>query len=322
MQMMKVYDSGVAYALEDVSNWSITSGSDGSKQMSFDVSPYADGYSHVEEDAAIEYDGTMYRIKTINERTNAATVTAEIDTDDLREDMFLTFTTETQTLSATLSTALAGTDWTVSGADAITSRRSLELTDVTPLDIIKNCSYKTNYNVSFAFDNINRVITVQAPSATANNVFFSDQLNLKALTYKGSSQSLITRLYAYGKDGLSFADINDGKPYIDNQTYAGRVISQVWRDDRFTDKQSLLAAAWEKLNELALPERSYVCDVLDIEQLNEIYYRNFKIRLGSIIILVDRRRNKRFEYYVIGMRTYPNEPQNNQFTLSKNPPKL
>lgn len=322
MAMMKIYADGIAYPITDAKNWSVTSVADGDKRMSFDISPEANGYSHIEEDALIRYDNTNYRVRTINERGQMSTVTAEIDLDDLRVDMFLTFTTETQTLSSTLATALSGTGWTVSGADTITSRRSLELTDVTPLEIIKNCSYKTNYNVSFAFDNINRAITVQSPAVSADNVFFSDELNLRSLTFKGSSEKLVTRLYAYGSEGLSFADINDGKPYIDNQIYTDRVISQVWRDERFTDKQSLLAAAWEKLNELARPERSYICDVFDLARLDPMKYRNYTVRLGSVIILVDRRRKKRYEYYVAETKLYPDEPQSNTFTLSSTPHRL
>lgn len=313
-RMIKLYSGNIAYAVTGLDNWSVLSSTDGSKTMSFDISPFHSAYNAVEEEARVDYDGTIYRIKTINERDSISSVTAETDLDELRCNMFLTFTTETKTLAETLTLALDGTGWSFTGTSGMTTRRSLELTDVTPLDIIKKCTQKTMFNVVLAFDNVNRVISVVAPSQTADNVFFSDQLNLRSMSFKGSSRELVTRLYAFGADELSFADINNGKPYVENFTYTSRVISQVWRDERFTTKNSLLQAAQEKLSKLAVPDRSYLCDVLDIAKLGG--YSNFRIGLGSLIILIDRRRKKRMEYHVVEYREYPEEPERNTVTLS------
>ena len=61
--------------------------------------------------------------------------------------------------------------------------------------------------------------------------FATRDLNLKENNYKGKSTGFITRLYAYGKDGLSFASINGGKAYVENYTYSSRVICGFWKDD-------------------------------------------------------------------------------------------
>lgn len=221
-----------------------------------------------------------------------------------------------------MSTALDGTGWSVVGAGLVTAKRSFDLTDVTPLDIVNNCTNKTMYNVSFDVDNIRKILNVSVPATLANNVFFSDELNLKELTFKGSSSGFATRLYAYGKDGLSFAKINNGKEYIDNNSYSNKVIASVWRDERYTKAESLLVDAQEKLKELALPERSYVCEIIDLARLNKIEYSEFYIRLNSVITLIDRRRNKRLEHTVVEIKEYPNEPLNNTVTLSTSPEKI
>ena len=178
------------------------------------------------------------------------------------------------------------------------------------------------YNVSFDVDNIRKILNVSVPATLANNVFFSDELNLKELTFKGSSSGFATRLYAYGKDGLSFAKINNGKEYIDNNSYSNKVIATVWRDERYTKAESLLVDAQEKLKELAVPERSYVCEIIDLARLNKIEYSEFYIRLNSVITLIDRRRNKRLEHTVVEIKEYPNEPLNNTVTLSTSPEKI
>ena len=290
--------------------------------MQFDISPQSPEYRLIAEEERIEYDGTYYNIKSINERRTIATVNAEIDLDELKSKIFSTFKYDTISFVQAMSTALDGTNWSVVGAGLVTAKRSFDLTDVTPLDIVNNCTNKTMYNVSFDVDNIRKILNVSVPATLANNVFFSDELNLKELTFKGSSSGFATRLYAYGKDGLSFAKINNGKEYIDNNSYSNKVIAIVWRDERYTKAESLLVDVQEKLKELALPERSYVCEIIDLARLNKIEYSEFYIRLNSVITLIDRRRNKRLEHTVVEIKEYPNEPLNNTVTLSTSPEKI
>ena len=322
MKAMKLYSGGKVYPLSCISNWCITSSLGGSKTMQFDISPQSPEYRLIAEEERIEYAGTYYNIKSINERRTTATVNAEIDLDGLKGKIFSTFKYDTISFVQAMSTALDGTGWSVVGAGLVTAKRSFDLTDVTPLDIVNNCTNKTMYNVSFDVDNIRKILNVSVPATLANNVFFSDELNLKELTFKGSSSGFATRLYAYGKDGLSFAKINNGKEYIDNNSYSDKVIATVWRDERYTKAESLLADAQEKLKELALPERSYVCEIIDLARLNKIEYSEFYIRLNSVITLIDRRRNKRLEHTVVEIKEYPNEPLNNTVTLSTSPEKI
>ena len=322
MKAMKLYSGSKVYPLSCISNWCITSSLGGSKTMQFDISPQSPEYRLIAEEERIEYDGTYYNIKSINERRTIATVNAEIDLDELKSKIFSTFKYDTISFVQAMSTALDGTGWSVVGAGLVTAKRSFDLTDVTPLDIVNNCTNKTMYNVSFDVDNIRKILNVSVPATLANNVFFSDELNLKELTFKGSSSGFATRLYAYGKDGLSFAKINNGKEYIDNNSYSDKVIAIVWRDERYTKAESLLVDAQEKLKELAVPERSYVCEIIDLARLNKIEYSEFYIRLNSVITLIDRRRNKRLEHTVVEIKEYPNEPLNNTVTLSTSPEKI
>lgn len=322
MKAIKLYSGGKVYPLSCISNWCITSSLGGSKIMQFDISPQSPEYRLIAEEERIEYDGTYYNIKSINERRTTATISAEIDLDGLKGKIFSTFKYDTISFVQAMSTALDGTGWSVVGAGLVTAKRSFDLTDVTPLDIVNNCTNKTMYNVSFDVDNIRKILNVSVPTTLANNVFFSDELNLKELTFKGSSSGFATRLYAYGKDGLSFAKINNGKEYIDNNSYSDKVIATVWRDERYTKAESLLVDAQEKLKELAVPERSYVCEIIDLARLNKIEYSEFYIRLNSVITLIDRRRNKRLEHTVVEIKEYPNEPLNNTVTLSTSPEKI
>lgn len=319
---MRLHYNGQVYPLTEIENWSVTSKISGTKTLQFDIAPQSDIYRYIEEEGRIEYNGTYYNIKSINERRTISTVIAEIDLDGLRENIFQSFKTETVSLSETLEKALEGTGWSVSGAELVSSKRSMDLSDVTPLDIVNQCTNSTVYNVSFDVDNINQILNVSVPGTAKGNVYFTDQLNLKELNFKGSSSNFITRLYAYGKDGLSFADINDGKSYIDNNTYSNKVISMVWRDERYTVKENLLTDAKEKLASMAMPERSYTCTIVDLARLNKEEYADFHIRLNSIVTLIDKRRKTRLEHTVVEMKEYPNEPNKNTVVLSTAPETL
>lgn len=319
---MKLYYGNSVYPLMNVANWSITSSLGGNRSMQFDIAPQSNLYKYIEEEGRIEYDETYYSIKSINERRTTATITAEIDLDELKEKMFKSFNHKTISLSEALDYALDGTGWACVGAGLVSAKRSFDLTDVTPLDIINNCTNKTMYNVSFDVDNINKILNVSVPSTVAGNVYFTEQLNLKELTFKGSSNNLITRLYAYGKDGLSFASQNGGKEYIDNNKYCKKIISQVWRDERYTNPISLLADAKAKLAEMAVPERSYECSIIDLARLSKGEYKDFYIRLNSIVTLIDRRRKTRIEHTVVEIKEYPDDPVNNTVVISTTPQKL
>lgn len=319
---MRLYSGYDVYPLANVSNWCVTSDISGSKSMQFDIAPQDKMYRFIEEEGRIEYDSTYYNIKSINERMTVSTITAEIDLDGLRGKIFQEFKTETVSLAETLEKALDGTGWTVNGAGLVSAKRSIDMTDVTPLDIVNYCTNKTVFNVSFDIDNINKILNVSVPSTVSDNVYFTDQLNLKELNFKGSSGNFATRLYAYGKDGMSFASINGGKEYIDNNDYSDKVIATVWRDERYTVKSSLLADAEKKLREMAVPERSYTCNIIDLARLNKQEYADFNIRVNSIITLIDRNRKKRIEHTVVELKEYPNEPINNTVVLSTKPEKV
>ena len=40
------------------------------------------------------------------------------------------------------------------------------------------------------------------------------------LLYTSDTRSLVTRLYSYGADGMTFASINNGKEYVENTEYS------------------------------------------------------------------------------------------------------
>ena len=143
------------------------------------------------------------------------------------------------------------------------------------------------------------------------------------MTYKGSTTSLVTRLYPYGKDNLSIASLNNGKNYIENHSYTDKVISAIWRDERYTNKQTLLDDANAKLAVLAVPEQSYTAKVIDLAKtLPDTYGDVLAFDLYDVVTLIDRKRKTRINYRIVEIKEYPADATLNTVTLSTVPAKI
>ena len=268
-----------------------------------------------------------YLIKAIDEGQTTVNIKAELDLDELSRDMFLNYTNGSDTVVNTISKALPD-GWTVQDHAYFNQRRTIELEAATPLDVIDACP--DTYNVVFRFDNNARVIHIYNPdSEEISGVFLTDELNLKSVNFKGKSSGFATRLYAKGKDSLTFADINGGKDYVEDFSYSDKVISVYWKDERYTIAENLLADAKKRLKSMAVPQQSYTCGVMDLararesqEGKNDNIYSFLEFKLYQNVVLLDRRRNRRITHTVAGIKRYPKYPEKNEVTLSTVAPSI
>lgn len=268
-----------------------------------------------------------YLIKAIDEGQTTVNIKAELDLDELSKDMFLNYTNGSDTVVNTISKALPD-GWAVQDHAYFNQRRTIELEAATPLDVIDACP--DAYNVVFRFDNNARVIHIYNPdSEEISGVFLTDELNLKSVNFKGKSSGFATRLYAKGKDSLTFADINGGKDYVEDFSYSDKVISVYWKDERYTIAENLLADAKKRLKSMAVPQQSYTCGVMDLararesqEGKNDNIYSFLEFELYQNVVLLDRRRNRRITHTVAGIKRYPKYPEKNEVTLSTVAPSI
>lgn len=302
-----------------------TRSEDGLMSLQFDISPDHELYKCFVLYGTVEYDGQRYLINGINERKTVSTITCELDLTGLNYNVYPTYNKSTVSFASVCSEILKGTGWTIVDADLVSARRTLELTDVTTLDILDYCQNSTAYNTRYRFDTINKVIYCIKPynNTDPTGTYFTDELNLSDMTYKGSTTSLVTRLYPYGKDNLSIASLNNGKNYIENHSYTDKVISAIWRDERYTNKQTLLDDAKAKLAVLAVPEQSYTAKVIDLAKtLPDTYGDVLAFDLYDVVTLIDRKRKTRINYRIVEIKEYPADATLNTVTLSTVPAKV
>ncbi|MDY3825024.1 MAG: phage tail spike protein, partial [Lachnospiraceae bacterium] len=277
----------------------------GLDELVFDIPITDPAYKSILEEAVVEYE-QPYLVKAIDGGSSTAKVKCQLNVDAFREAMHLSYTNGSDTVAGTIEKVLPA-GWMIIDHAHITSRRTIELEAATPLEIIQEC--EDTYGIIVRYDVKAKQLHIWDPdSFSPIGAFASRDLNLKEVNYKGKSSDFATRLYGYGKDDLSVAAINGGKPYVENFTYSDKVISAYWKDERYTVQENLLADMKRKLKEMSVPSVSYSCSVLDLAKTNPELYGHQNFELMQVVKLVDDIKGQCLNHQVVQYRRYPFYP--------------
>ena len=258
--------------------------------------------------------GQAFLITNIDE----GDVKAKIDLDEFREQMFLSYTNGSATALATAQQVLPA-GWSVQDFSGSTTRRTIEAEGATALEILQKLP--DTYGIAVRFDRKTKRVLLRNPDIMApSGTYLTEELNLRKRPVRSqTSESFATRLYAVGKDGVTFASINSGKNYVENHEYSDRVISAYWKDERYTAPQSLLDDAKKKLSEMAKPAQSYECDVADLAKIDPTRFGHLSMEMYQAVTLMDAERGTRLAHRVVQYKRYPHYPEKNTVTLSTLP---
>lgn len=317
--MLTLYTDGKQYPIAN-DDYYVRELASGYDEVVFTISIWDELYPQLVEEASIrDRDQQWYLVKQIDAGSDDAKVIAQLDLDVWKSTMLIGYSNGSATLDATISGVIPQ-GWRLIDNSGISIRRTIK-GDFTPLEIVDEC--RDTYGVYFRFDNVAQTITVVIPDeAEPLGAFATRDLNLKEINYKGKSNDFVTRLYAYGKDGMSFASINGGLPYVENNTYSNKVICAVWRDERYTIPENLLSDAKKNLAAMAVPSRSYDCDVVDLAATNPEMYRIQDFSIFRVATLIDDAKNFAINYQVVERWDYPYYPESNKVIFSSSPAKI
>lgn len=314
--MLKLLSNGGAVINTD--DFYIAHKTSGLDELVFNISVHDENYTEILEESIIEYE-QPYLVKAIDAGMKTAKVKCQLNLDELKSAMYPEYSNGSATLAETISGVIPS-GWLFLDNSYSTIRHTIE-GGFTPYDIIMECA-KT-YDVVFRFDvNRKRITAYNLDKFEPLGTFASRELNLKEINYKGKSSSFYTRLYAYGKNGLSFSDINNGKPYVENHQYSDKVICAYWQDDRYEVKENLLEDAKKKVKLAGIPERSYECNIADLAKTNPEMYSFQDFSLFSVVRLIDDVKELSIDYQVVEYHEYPYYPEKNVVTLSSTAPKI
>lgn len=272
------------------------------------------------EEAALTYNGRDYLIKAIDRGIQKATIKAQLDVDEWRENMLISYNSGSESITGIIGGVIPD-GWDALDMTSITARRTIKMDAGTPLDVITQI--QNTFRIVPEFDTKTKTLTIYNPDEVEPlGAFIMEDLNLKSLNFKGNSTGFATRLYCFGKDNITFEDINDGKPYIDNFSYSNKVVCAYWKDERYTNPETLLEDGRERLKQMAVPQQSYTCQVIDLANTNPETYGFQDFSLMQKVQLCDRITGRMVTHQIIQTREYPYYPEKNVITLSTLPPKV
>lgn len=318
--------SGSAALPLNIYDYHVRQLSTGENELEFEISIHDPVYQQIQEEAQIREESdalppARYLVKAIDGGKETATVICKLDLDAWKGALTVPYNSGSVTISA-LVNSIKPAGWTVINRSGKTIRRTLALEAATPHDVLT--AAREVFGVTYSFDNLtNRVTIINPDAGTMRGAFATKELNLKENNYRGKSSAFCTRLYAFGKDGLTFREINGGKPYVENFTYSGKVICGYWKDERYTVAENLLTDTRAKLALLAVPERSYDCDVMDLAKLAPDEYGFLQFQMFDIVGLIDETRAGTTIYHkVVEYWVFPYFPEKNKVVLSTSPAKI
>ena len=291
--------------------------SNGLDEVIFTMSIYDPVYPYITEETPItDIDGQTYLVKQIDAGKTDAKIIAQLDLNDWKALMHVAWGNGIKTVSYTVN-SIKPSGWTVvdnSGSTALLSVNG----SLNSFEICEECC--DTYGVYIRWNNKTKTCTITSKAlAPSVGAFVTRELNVTELNYKGKSNDIVTRLYAYGVDDLSFADINNGKPYVENHTYTAAVICAYWKDERYKIKQNLLDAATAKLAEMAVPIRSYSCSIVDLQATDPVKYGFLSFEMFTTATLIDDIKGFSMDYQVVERHTYPYYPERNEVIFDSAP---
>ena len=308
---MLILANGTALAVED---YCIKEKYNGINELSFSVP--GDDIKIVNEQSIHETtQNQAYLVKVVN----GDNITCELDLDELRSVQ--TDYDASATPHDHLTAALASVGWSLVDYTGITEKRTITGA-LTPMEIIEQVENIWS-GVTALYDTNEKKVTILCPENNKPQyTFLAEELNLRQLDIAGDSSTFCTRLRAKGADGMTFADINNGKDYVENYTYSNRIIyGTAIIDERFTDKQSLKDYAQATLDANAVPAVSYECDVVDVAAMDSDYSFQ-QLQMHKSVWLLDKKFNTRVAHRVVEYCIYPDDASKNKVTLSTVTPSL
>lgn len=310
-------DDTAEAVLENAYDIIVTSEINGIDTLEFKL-PFKDSKrEYVENEKQVRIVSDTYRIRTVTDDKDESgkaitSVYAEAAFYDLsfsakKEEN--TFTADTADVP--MAYALQGTEWEV-GVVNVSTKRTWTSTEDNALSILRHV--QNIHGGDLIFDNANKLVNLLTFSGTDSGALFCYRKNMKSIQRVIDTTSLITRLYAVGADGMTFANINDGKPYVEDFTYTSEVRIKTLDCSNFTNPYQMLEFTNMRLADYAAPRISYVLKAMDLTVLTG--YEHEAWNLGDTVMVVDEDLDLSIKTRIVRREYNLQEPWNTVLELS------
>nr|DAO60976.1 MAG TPA: tail protein [Caudoviricetes sp.] len=314
-----VLDSNGAWeaVLENAYDIIVTGEINGEDTLTFSI-PYRDSKrKYIDNEKKIQIVDDVYKIRTITDvkDSTGSTITqvyAEAEFYDLtfsvrkEEKKF-----DAETADVAMAYALADTEWSV-GTVNVTTKRTWTSTEKNTLSILR--SIANLHGGDLVFDCPNRLVHLLTVNGKDSGALFAYKKNMKSIERIVDTRSLVTRLYAVGADGLTFSDINGGKPYLEDYTYSKEIRITTLDCSSFTNPYQMKEFTAMRLAEYCKPTVSYVLNAMDLSVLTG--YEHEAWNLGDYVRVEDKELGLSVTTRIVRREYNLQEPWNTVLELS------
>ena len=295
----------------------VTSEVNGADTMEFYLPFHDPKRASLDNEKQVQIVNDVYRIRTL---TDTKDTDGRIVTQVYAEAAFydLSFSEEkaetdfnADTAEAPMRHALSGTGWAV-GTVTVSTKRTWTCSEKNALSILR--ATQNIHGGDLIFDCANRLVHLLTFGGKDSGALFAYRKNLKSIQRVVDTRSLVTRLYAYGKDGMTFASINNGREYVEDFSYTSEVRISTLDCSNFTNPYQMLEFAEMRLAQYAKPRISYVLSAMDLSALTG--YEHEAWDLGDIVTVDDKDLNLSVKTRVVRRQYNLQEPWKTVLELS------
>lgn len=249
--------------------------------------------------------------------------TAEATWYELRDHKVIEFEsvedTALNTLNKILDASIEPTGWTIYKADP-TIKRTIRGEWKSVLELLHEV--RDQFGGELLFDTVNRTISLVNQIGENNGIRFYYNKNLKTIERSVDSYGIVTRLYLYGKNGMTIASVNNNVEYLENTKWVdalglrNRIRIDRLSDGRYTIPQNLKEDGQKMLDEMSKPIVSYAMTVNDLSVLSG--HEHEQIGLGDTVYAVDTElMNMHVEARIVRRKYNVREPWKTEIELNQ-----
>lgn len=313
-----VYEDGVPAAiLQDAFHVIMTDEVNAESTLEFELYFTDPKRGFVKNQAELRLGRQAYKVKTVTDKKESgAAKTTFVYAENLYYDLARAARLETAVFDvvkagSAMTFALQNTEWNV-GSIEVSATKSFESTADNPLALLQLIA--DVYNGELVFHSVEKTVDLVKQTGGGSGMVFHFKKNMKSIERTASTTSLVTRLYAFGKDGMTFSSINGGLPYVEDFSYTDEVLIGSLDCSSFTSAEDMLSYAKMRVADYCKPNYSYRLSVLYLQNLaghgHEIY------GLGDVVRVVDEELGLDISTRIVRMEKDILEPWETKVELS------
>jgi hypothetical protein len=276
-----------------------------------------DHWTNIVEENIIECEGQKFIIKDINEDRQGKVLLKQVTAHhiyttliDYYLDSYINFQAQVD-IYYLMDLIVAGTPFTYSVNGTFPKKDVFDFGEENKLKLTR--FVQNHYQAELEFDGYHIILHEQR--GLDNGVSFRYGKNLKTVARNVKSNNLITRLYGYGKDGLTIEGYTDPETgvtyttkyidsdYINNYPYPKS--GKLSKPD-IEDQGKLLEVMKEHLADVEIPKVSYEGEIVELAKLG---FPHEGYRLGDTVTVRDQPLDIDVKVRIVEYDYYPYEPQ-------------